>query len=131
MDTQCLASYAIASYAASSCIWLDLPEDARHHATEALVLYAAAPEASRSPSREAIARIDLGLALTALGSPDEGCALGHEALSSDRVVDSVRSRASELDALLQRRYPNLAEAAAFHERSHLLMRKQLASKVTE
>jgi hypothetical protein len=63
LDTGQLAAYAVTSYAASSCNWLDLAEQARRHATDALDLLAAAPEKDRSPDRETNARIDLALAL--------------------------------------------------------------------
>ena len=115
VDTTQLACYAITSYAASSCIWLGWADQAHQHATDALQLYATAPAGSRSPSREAIARIDLALALAALDHPDEACALGHQALSCERLVDSIRARAQELDAVLQHHYPTMPQAAEFHE----------------
>ena len=59
---------------------------------------------------DAIARIDLGIALAALGSPDEAVAEGRRALASPRVVDSVLSRAGDLDSALTARYPDLPEA---------------------
>ena len=110
-------------YAASSCAWLGLAEDAQRHAAHTLELVKAAPAERQSPSMKAIARIDLGLARTALAAPDEACALGHQALSCEPPAGHpVRVRALELDALLQRRYPDLPQVAAFHERCHLLRR---------
>jgi hypothetical protein len=120
LDTRQLAAYAVTSYAASSCNWLDLPEQARRHATDALDLLTAAPEKDRSPDRGTNARIDLALALVPLGSPDEACGLGHQALSGERVVYSVRARALELDAALQRNYADSPKVREFHERCRLL-----------
>jgi len=113
---------SLAGYAASSFIWLGLATEAQHYAEQALQRIDALPVDRRSPSREAIARIDLGLARTALGAPDEACALGAQALCWEPPVGHpVRVRVLELDALLQRRYSNLPEVAAFHERCRLLI----------
>ncbi len=121
LDTGQGASYALASFAAASCNALGLPEQARRHAMDALdPLLTTAPGGQRYPTKEALARIELALALVGLGSPDEGCALGHQALSSERLVHATRSRAFALDAVLQRDYPDLPEAGEFHERCRLL-----------
>ncbi len=121
LDSGQLAAYALTCYPASSYIWLGLPDQARRHATDALDLLAAAPEKDRSASREGIASLDLALALIPLGSPDEACGLAHDVLSSERVAFySVRAKALELDAVLQRDHPNLPEAQELHERCRLL-----------
>ncbi|WP_328485927.1 XRE family transcriptional regulator [Streptomyces zaomyceticus] len=117
MDVLPLADYALTSYPATSYIWLGQAENARRHAAQALTVYESAPVASRSPSREAIARIDLALAHALLGDPDDAVTLGHQALDSARVVDSVRARAGDLTALLARRYPR--HAAVDGLRDHL------------
>jgi hypothetical protein len=115
--------HSLEGYAASSCVWLGLMQDAQQYAERTLQVINAAPAEHRSLSREAIARIDLGLARTALGFPDEACAFGAEALWWEPPAGHpVRVRALELDAVLQRRYPDLPEVAAFHERCHLLTR---------
>ncbi|MFI1868643.1 tetratricopeptide repeat protein [Streptomyces jumonjinensis] len=116
LDVAPLAEYALTSYPATSFIWLGQAEQARRHAEHALAAYEAAPEASRSPSREAIARIDLALAHAQLGDPDDAVALGHQALDSARVVDSVRSRAGDLTAFLTRRYPRQSSVEGLRER---------------
>lgn len=116
MDVEPLADYALTSYPATSFIWLGQAEQARHHAEHALATYQAAPAASRSPSREAIARIDLALAHAQLGSPDDAVALGHQALDSARVVGSVLGRAGDLTSYLTRRYPRQAAVEGLHER---------------
>ncbi|ANW19870.1 hypothetical protein [Streptomyces clavuligerus] len=116
MDVLPLADYALTSYPATSFIWLGQAEQARRHAEQALATYEAAPAASRSPSREAIARIDLALAHALLGDPDDAIALGHQALGSARVVDSVRHRASDLVSFLNRRYPRQSAVEGLSER---------------
>ncbi|MFI1890325.1 XRE family transcriptional regulator [Streptomyces jumonjinensis] len=116
MDVLPLADYALTSYPATSFIWLGQAEQARQHAEQALAIYEAAPAASRSPSREAIARIDLALAHALLGNLDDAVALGHQALGSARVVDSVRHRAGDLTSFLNRRYPRQAAVESLSER---------------
>jgi hypothetical protein len=69
----------------------------------------------RSLNREAIARIDLGIALAHLGSLDEATAHGSQSLSSVRVDDTVLSRAGELDKALMTCFPHEAIAQSFHE----------------
>ncbi|MEV5505554.1 hypothetical protein [Streptomyces orinoci] len=80
------------------------------------MVYETAPAASRSPSREAIARIDLAIAHALLGEPQDALVLGHQALGSTRVLGSVRNRARELASFLTRRYPRLEAARGFQER---------------
>ncbi|MEU0660705.1 tetratricopeptide repeat protein [Streptomyces lavendulocolor] len=116
MDVLPLADYALTSYPATSYVWLGQAEEARQHAERALTTYEAAPAASRSPSREAIARIDLALAHALLGDPDDAVALGHQALDSARVVDSVRHRAGDLTSFLTRRYPRQSAVEGLCER---------------
>jgi transcriptional regulator with XRE-family HTH domain len=115
VDTIALADYALTSYPASAYIWLGDFEQAENCAQQAVALHQNVPVASRSPSREAIARIDLGIALAALGAPDEAVAQGCEALASSRVVDSVCSRAGDLAAVLASRYPRLPESQQFQD----------------
>jgi len=115
VDTGTLADYALTAYPASSYLWLADYSTARRHALNALTVHEQAPPASRSPSREAIARLDLAIALVALGSPDEAVAHGRQALASSRVVDSVRIRAGDLDAALTGRYSDLPDTQAFHD----------------
>ncbi|MFE1957269.1 tetratricopeptide repeat protein [Streptomyces sp. NPDC059479] len=116
MDVLPLADYALTSCPATFFIWLGQAEAARQHAEHALATYQSAPEASRSPSREAIARIDLALAHAQLGDPDAAVTLGHQALDSARVVDSVLGRAGDLTSFLTRRYPRQAAVEGLRER---------------
>jgi len=120
IDTSVLASYAMTAYPASCYVWLGDYRQAEAYGRRALAAHESAPEGSRSPSREAIARIDLAIAVAALGAPDEGSALGWEALSSPRVVDSVRSRAGDLDAVLTAHYPDQDGSRGFHEQYRAL-----------
>jgi len=115
IDTGTLASYAITAYPASAYVWLEDFEAARTHGHAALAVHESAPVGSRSPSREAIARIDLATALAQLGTPDEAAALGSQALTSVRVVNSLLIRAHDLDTALISRYPTLSCARDFHE----------------
>ncbi|MGQ0775743.1 MAG: hypothetical protein ACT4NY_15215 [Pseudonocardiales bacterium] len=115
IDTGTLASYAITSYPASVYVWLGDFETARKHAEAALAVHKLVLPGNRSPSREAIARLDLAIALVHLGTPDDAVALGSQALMSTRVVTSVVTRARDLDRALVSRYPRLACAREFHE----------------
>jgi transcriptional regulator with XRE-family HTH domain/tetratricopeptide (TPR) repeat protein len=114
VDTATLASYAVTAYTASSYVWLGHYREAETHARAALAVHQAAPPASRSPSREAIARIDLALALAHLHQPDEAADLGRQALASTRVVNSVLCRAGELDTALTAGYATLGCTQDFH-----------------
>jgi tetratricopeptide (TPR) repeat protein len=113
-DTRVQADHAVVGFPASSYIWLgDFPQ-AKRHAQKAVALHEAFPAASRDLGREAIARIDLGIALAELGEADEAVGQGRVALAS-RPVGTVRGRAADLDAVLSRRYPALPIVREFHE----------------
>ncbi|TYK47142.1 tetratricopeptide repeat protein [Actinomadura decatromicini] len=120
VDTGNLAALAMTSYPASAYIWLGDADrgdfaKARTHAQAAIDEQQALPDSARSPSREAIARVDLGIALAALGEPEEAAAMGRRALASPRLVDSVRSRAGDLDRALAARHPEVPAVRDFHE----------------
>lgn len=114
-DTGVLASYAMTAYPASCYVWLGEYRQAEAHGRQALAAHETAPEGSRAPTREAIARIDLALAVAGLGDPGEAAALGCAALGSARVVDSVRSRAGDLNAVLAAWYPAHTGATGFRD----------------
>ncbi len=118
----------IASYAATSSIWLRRPDDAVRYASDALDFYAAADPAERSPTREAIARLDLGLALIAMKTPDGAAEEALTALNSERITEAVLTRAGEVDAALQRRYPRLSATREVHERYLNLTQQQLDNR---
>jgi tetratricopeptide (TPR) repeat protein len=115
VDSGIIASYAVNAHPASSYIWLaDYPQ-AETHARAALAWQESAIAEDRSPTREAVARIDLGIALAYLGSLDEAVTHGSQALSSARMTDSVLSRADELDRALMTCFPHEAIAQNFRE----------------
>jgi hypothetical protein len=105
----------IASYAATSSIWLGRPDRAVKHAEKALAFYGDAPPAERSPTREAISRLDLGLALIAIHKPDRAAEEALQALNSERITGALLSRAAEVDSVLQHAYPALAATSQVHE----------------
>lgn len=116
IDTAPLAEYALTSYPATACLWLGQAEQARRHAEDAPRVYTTVTAESRSPSREAIARLDLALAHAQLGGLDDAAHLGDQALRGERIVTSVRSRASDLHRYLQRRWPYSPHTDQFGER---------------
>ncbi len=115
VDNNIYASYAMTAHPASSYIWLTDYQQAETHARAALAAYESAAPADRKPTRVAIARIDLSIALAHLGSLDEAIAHGSQALSSGRVTDTVLSRAVELDRALMTCFPREAITQNFHE----------------
>ena len=115
VDKDIFASHAITARTASSCIWIADYKQAERHARTALAVGESASPMDRSPKREAIARIDLSIALAHLGSLDEAVAHGSQALYSVRVVDSVLSRAAELDGAIMTCFPQEVIAQSFHE----------------
>ncbi|MGH3708110.1 MAG: hypothetical protein ACRDRQ_08385 [Pseudonocardiaceae bacterium] len=96
---------------------------AETHARAALAVYESTAPEDRCPSREAVAHIDLSIALVHLGSLDEATAHGSQALSSGRLTDSVLSRAGELDRALMTCFPQEAIAQSFHEQYRQTTRK--------
>ncbi|MYV98377.1 hypothetical protein [Streptomyces sp. SID3343] len=74
----------------------------------------------QAPTRLAIAQLDLTLSRVALGQPDSAVELGRRALSGDRVVDSIRSRARDLDRALRRNYPTVSDVREFSGQVHAL-----------
>lgn len=114
----------VASYAATSSIWLGRPERAVTFAREAIDFYQQAPDAERSPTREAIAWLDLGIAHAELGSPDAAVEVTDPALSTQRLTGSVLTRAGELDAVLSRRYAGSTPSLQFHDRFTALALQQ-------
>lgn len=115
VDNGMAASHAINAHPASSCIWLTDYKHAETHARAALAVQESAAPVDCSPTREAIARIDLSIALAHLGSLEEATAQGSQALSSGRVTDTVLSRAGELGRALTACFPQEAIAQSFHE----------------
>jgi len=123
VDNGVIASRAINSHPASSYIWLADYQQAERHAQAALAWQKSAAPADRSPTGEAVARIDLGISLVHLGSLDEAATHGSQALSSARVTDSVLARAGELDRALMTCFPREAIAQGFHEQYQQIARR--------
>jgi transcriptional regulator with XRE-family HTH domain len=115
-DGGLLAAFAVTAYPTSCYVWLGDFIKAATYGRRALEIYESASADERSPSREAIARVDLALALAGQGQPGEAAELGCQALGSPRLTGSVLSRARDLDAALAARYPGQEDAARFHAR---------------
>ncbi len=114
----------IASYAATSSLSLGRPEHAVTHAGNALEFYAAVDPAERSPTREAISRLDLALALIAVDKPDAAADEALRALGSERVTGTVLVRADELAVVLRRQHPTLDVTREVHNRHRALTLEQ-------
>ncbi len=108
-----LAAFAVTAYPASCYVWLGEFAKAVGYGRRALEVHESASAEERSPSREAIARVDLALAVAGQGEPGEAAELGCQALRSPRLTGSVLSRARDLDAALAARYPGQADATTF------------------
>ncbi|MGH3647401.1 MAG: helix-turn-helix domain-containing protein [Micromonosporaceae bacterium] len=111
----------LASYAASSYIWLGQPQAAMPHAKEAITFYADVRPEERSPTREAISRLDLALAHAERGQPDNAAEEIENALGSERITGSVLSRLGDLGRVMQRRYPSLDTTTTVRERHEALL----------
>ncbi|MGH3922551.1 MAG: tetratricopeptide repeat protein [Pseudonocardiaceae bacterium] len=110
----------VASYAASSYIWLGQPQQAAPYAKEAIAFYSNVSPEERSPTREAIARLDLALAYVALGAPEDAAREIDMALASERLTGSVVSRLGDLATMMNRKYPQLDVTRAVHDHSLIL-----------
>ncbi len=97
----------LAGYAASSYMSLGQPHRAMPYAQEALAFYRGVDLSDRSPTREAIARLDLALAHVALGQPDDAAEQIAQALSSERITAAVVKGLGGLKVCMQRKYPQL------------------------
>jgi hypothetical protein len=95
---------------------LGQPQQAVSYAEEALTYYEEVAPEQRSPTREAISRLDLGLALVGLNAPEGATEEALQALGSERLTGSVLARAGELDMALRQHYPNYRGTDEFHER---------------
>ncbi|GLZ14732.1 hypothetical protein Acsp04_49670 [Actinomadura sp. NBRC 104425] len=120
METGSLAAFGMTGHTAEAYIWLGDTEwgdfaRARHHAQNALDIELAWPDQSKSPSRTAMARLDLALALAGLAEPEEAAELGRQALNTSRLLAAVRRRAGELDRVLNERYRGLGAVQDFRE----------------
>lgn len=110
-----LDAAVLASYEASSHIWLGDHHEAITAAETAIGYYRAMPRPQLAPTRLAIAHLDLALAHTALGNPEQAVTAARQALTSNRVVDSLRRRSEHLEHRLLLRYPELRAVRDFSE----------------
>ncbi|GAA4088291.1 hypothetical protein [Actinomadura miaoliensis] len=120
MDTGTLAAFGMTGHIAEAYIWLgDAAQGdfvrARQHAQAALDTELAWPAPSRSPSRTAMARLDMALALAGLAEPEEAAEQGRQALTTSRLLAAVRRRAGDLDRVLNERYRDLTVVQDFRE----------------
>lgn len=110
-----LDAAVLASYEASSRIWLGDHQEAVAAAETAIEHYKAMPGPQSAPTRLAIAHLDLALAQVSLGDPEQAVFAARQALSGSRIVDSVRRRSEHLEYLLRLRYPELRVVRDFGE----------------
>lgn len=103
----------LSSYDASSYLWLGQPTEALRAALNAIAQYREVPFGRQSPTRMAIAQIDLGSAHAALGEIDGAIANGREALSTERLVGSISKRATDLSLTLLRTHPTSQQVRSF------------------
>jgi DNA-binding XRE family transcriptional regulator len=106
----------LSSYAASSYMSLGQPDRAMSYAQEALAFYRGVDLSERSPTREAIARLDLALAHVALRQPDNAAEQITQALGSERITAAVVRELGGLTVRMQRKYPQLGMTKELAER---------------
>lgn len=126
MDTGIHASYAMTAYPASAYLWLRDFETARTYGEAALAALESALPDSRSPYRQAQARLDLATVLVHLDAPDEAVALGGQALTSARMVPPLVTHARDLDRALVSQYPKIACVREFHEQYRHVVQRSTA-----
>jgi tetratricopeptide (TPR) repeat protein len=97
----------LASYTATSYLWLGRPDRAIPYANETIAFCRDHGLSEREPTREALARLDLARAHVDLGRPDDAVEHIEQALSSERITGVMLSRLGDLIVCLQRRYAQL------------------------
>ena len=102
-------------YAATCYTWLGDGQHARDQAEQVIHQCLEIPGQVRWPIRLAETRVDLGLVAAGEGEIDEACELGRQALASERKSGSTLGRVAELDAVLMRGHPDVAEVVDLHE----------------
>ena len=112
-DTTKLAAYAITSYPASSYLVLGDYTQAISFSERAMLEHKSANLRNSSPSRQAIAKLDMATALVGLGDPKSGFTLAQEALMSPRVVGSVMRRAQHLALFASEKCPQFQGLSDF------------------
>jgi transcriptional regulator with XRE-family HTH domain len=110
------------AYVATTLAWLGDPA-AEPHAREVIAKLRSAEDAGGWPRRLAAAQIDLGLALVAVGKPDEAAASAQTAILSGRIVPSNYWRALEIVSAVEAR--GLPEARGLRDAYETLRSGQL------
>ncbi|UWM47703.1 hypothetical protein N0X72_01075 [Streptomyces carpaticus] len=108
------------SYNASSYGRLGDHNRAALAAAEAIGQYEAVPSALQAPTRLAIAQLDLAFAHAELGNVDGAIEVAQYALTSSRLVQSIRGRAHRLGRTLALNHPELPQARSFSEETRAL-----------
>ncbi|MEU0341871.1 hypothetical protein ABZ092_23675 [Streptomyces bobili] len=108
----------IGSFNASSYLWLDRPREAQSAALDSISHYRSLEAPAVAPTRLAVAELDLALAQTALGEPDEAVRAGLSALGGERLVHAIVGRAEYLGRELRRRHPARTSVTEFLELVH-------------
>jgi hypothetical protein len=108
----------IGSFGASSYLWLDRPREAQSAALDSISHYRSLETPAVAPTRLAVAELDLALAQTALGEPDEAVRAGLSALGGQRLVHAIVGRAEHLGRELRRRHPARTSVTEFLELVH-------------
>lgn len=103
----------LASYDASSHLWLGAPRQALDAAEQAIAQYRAVPYGKQAPTRMAIAQIDLAAARAELGELDGALDAGRQALACRRLVGSIVARSTDLGRALQHIDGRAPEVRAF------------------
>jgi DNA-binding XRE family transcriptional regulator/tetratricopeptide (TPR) repeat protein len=122
----------LASYTATSYIWLDQPDRAIPYAKETISFCRSRSLSERDPTREALAQLDLARAHADLGQPDDAVEHIEQALSSEHITRPVLIRLGDLMVYMQHQYPQLGttkELADRHSRmAASLSRPELPSR---
>ena len=100
-------SGALASYTATSYIWLGQPDRAIPYAKETISFCQDRSLSQREPTRETLAHLNLAQAHVDLGQPGDAAEHIEQALNSERINSSVLSRLGDLTVCLQHKYPQL------------------------
>ncbi|MFG2077006.1 hypothetical protein [Nonomuraea maritima] len=101
------------SIAASSSLWTGQYQQAQECAEQALAIYGEDPDIS--PTRRALTALDLGMAFTRMGNPEDAVAHGILALATPRQASAIATRSNALCLTLERAYPKAAAVTQFRQ----------------
>ena len=114
-------SGVLASFAASSYIWLGQPDRAVPYAKEAIAFCRDRGLPEGDPTRETLTRLDLARAHADLGQPDDAVEHIEQALSSERITGPVLRRLGDLIVCLQHKYPQLGATKELVDRHSVMV----------